>query len=126
MLGWKGNNQRSTKKVIDVLYFSGSKAQFGFPFFKKEKVYKSRVIFEYNSQAVMSLRYEEKKKMIIFDHLSSGKGIQMASISGPDGTYDSFLFKNGRWELLEDVDVDAGFIAKPVVKKPMKDDELKK
>ena len=126
LLGWKGNNSHSTQKVIDVLYFSGEKQLFGFPFFKTERVYKSRVIFEYNAQAVMSVRYEESKKMIVFDHLTAGKkNIQLSAISGPDGTYDAFRFKNGHWELLQDVDVNAGFTPKPGVIKPKKDHEIK-
>ena len=126
LLGWKGNNSYTTQKVIDVLYFSGEKQLFGFPFFKTERVYKSRVIFEYNAQAVMSLRYDESKKMIVFDHLTSGKkNIQLSTVSGPDGTYDAFRFKSGHWELLQDVDVNAGFTPKPGVIKPKKDNEIK-
>jgi len=127
LLGWKGNNPFTTQKVIDVLYFSGDKALFGFPLFKKDHVYKNRLIFEYPAQAVMSLRYEENKKMIVFDHLSSGKKNQNTSaINGPDGTYDALRFKNGHWEILEDIDVNTGFSPKAVKEKPLKDDELRK
>ena len=108
LLGWKGKNQLSTQKVIDVLYFSGDQPLFGFPLFKTENVYRNRLIFEFPSQAVMSLRYEESKKLIVFDHLSTAskkKDENINSIAGPDGTYDALKFKGGKWILLKDIDI---------------------
>ncbi len=126
MLGWKGNSPLTTQKVIEVLYFSGDKPMLGFPLFKTENVYRNRLIFEYVSQASMSLRYEESKKLIVFDHLSSGKRSENSSQNGPDGTYDAFKFKSGHWELIQDVDVNAGYVPKVSQIKVVKDDELKK
>jgi hypothetical protein len=127
LLGWKGNNPVTTYKVIDALYFSGSNPIFGYPIYKLNKVYKSRVVFEYPAQAVMSLRYEEKRKMIVFDHLSAGKKKPDASqANGPDGTYDAFKLVKDHWELVEDIDVNTGFIPKSENAKPIKDEDLKK
>ncbi|MCX6291705.1 MAG: hypothetical protein NT126_08070 [Bacteroidetes bacterium] len=105
LLGWKGKNQMATQKVVDVLYFPGDVPLFGYPFFKTENVYRNRLIFEYTSQAVMSLHYEDKKKLIVFDHLSSsGKGETNHPLQGPGGSFDALQFKNGKWILLKDID----------------------
>jgi len=61
LIGWDGNNYLSQKKIIDVLYFSGSgKPKFGKSIFRidKESRRNKRIIFEYNSQIVMSLQYD--------------------------------------------------------------------
>jgi hypothetical protein len=126
LLGWKGNSPLTTQKVIDVVYFSGENPVFGFPLFKTENVYRNRLIFEYVSEASMSLRYEENKKLIVFDHLSSGRRSENGSFNGPDGTYDALKFKNGRWELITDVDVNAGYVPRIPENKIVKDKELKK
>ncbi len=52
LLGWKGNNVKSTKKVIDVIHFKDNKAYFGMPVFDgdKENPLKKRIIFELGSK----------------------------------------------------------------------------
>jgi hypothetical protein len=110
LLGWKGNDRRTTKKVIDVLAIQNGKIQFGLPIFKMGKTYQHRIIFEFTASASMSLRYEEKKDMIVYDHLSApsnapgGEGMAMQQL-GPDGSYDALQFKGGRWNLLKDIDI---------------------
>ena len=61
LLGWKGNNDQTTKKVIEVLSFrSSGNPVFGALLFRMNKQKQSRVIFEYSSQATMQLRYEKQ------------------------------------------------------------------
>ena len=102
LLGWHGNDRFTTKKVIDVLHFDPwNKPVFGAPtFLTDKKSNQFRVIFEYTAEAVMSLRYEKGKKMIVFDHLSpsspSAKG--QYRYYGPDFTYDGYRFKKGIWK----------------------------
>jgi hypothetical protein len=61
LLGWQGNNLLSRKKVIDVLTFSSSgEPVFGADIFKTDKAEQKRIIFEYSSEAVMSLKYEQQ------------------------------------------------------------------
>ena len=108
LIGWKGKNQSTTQKIIEVMYFDKGVPRFGYPLFKTDKVYRNRVLFSYTSQVSMSLRYEEQKNMIVFDHLSEKKGFGDAADalnSGPDGSYDAFKFKGGRWILYHDVDI---------------------
>jgi hypothetical protein len=57
LLGWKGNNVKSTKKVIEVLSFKNNKVQLGSPIFEEKGKSRKRIIFEYTRQASMLLRY---------------------------------------------------------------------
>lgn len=106
LIGWDGNNYLSQKKIIDVLYFSGSgKPKFGkniFKLDKKRKNYK-RVIFEYNSQIVMSLQYDKQYKKIIFDHLrpEPKSMVDHYEFYVTDGSYDALEFSGGKWNLVE-------------------------
>ena len=101
LLGWKGNDRITTKKLIDVMYFKKDSLMFGYPLFKSEKGYVNRVVFEYAAVAVMSLHHERTKKMIVFDHLSGAS----SNITGPDGKYDAYQLVKGHWEFIKDIDV---------------------
>ncbi len=107
LLGWDGNNRLSTKKIIDVLYFGAAgEPKFGKQVLEAEAGYRNRLIFEYNAQAVMSIKFYENARTIVFDHISptdpSLKGI--GAYQGPDGTYDALKFKRGKWEYLKNFD----------------------
>ncbi len=107
LLGWKGFNQQVTKKIIEVCYVEKGVLKFGFPLFKSGSVYRNRLIYSFASQATMSLRFDNNGKKIILDHISAPKtkqDIDLSSQSGPDGTYDSFNLKKGRYVLDKDVD----------------------
>ena len=65
LLGWKGFNQQITKKVIEVCYIDKGELKFGFPLLKSGSVYKNRLIYSFNSQASMSMRFENNGKKII-------------------------------------------------------------
>ncbi len=108
LLGWDGNNISTTKKIIEVLSFSATgKPEFGASIFRLEEGRVKRVIFEFAKQAQMSLRYDEKSKMIVFDHLSPSdaklKGEK--KYYGPDFSYDGLLFKKGKWLYVPDIDI---------------------
>lgn len=109
LLGWKGNNVKSTKKVIDVIHFKDNKAYFGMPVFDgdKENASQKRVIFEYDRKASMVLNYDPKTTTIIFDHLAppDDKMKGRFELYGPDFSYDGFRLANGRWRLVEDIEV---------------------
>jgi hypothetical protein len=109
LLGWKGNTVKSTKKVIDIIYFKDNKAFFGMPVFDgdKESPTKKRAIFEYDRRASMALNYDPKTSTILFDHLAPPddrlKG--RFELYGPDFSYDGYKLINGRWKLQEDIEV---------------------
>tara|TARA_B100000508_G_C11465718_1_gene282261 strand:+ start:6041 stop:7123 length:1083 start_codon:yes stop_codon:yes gene_type:complete len=105
LLGYDPNNQRSSIKLIDVLYFTGKFPNFGYPLFETENGYQKRVVFEHSNQATMSLRYDERRDKIIFDHLSpeSPSMKEFREYYVPDMSYDAYEFKDNKWRLKEDI-----------------------
>jgi hypothetical protein len=107
LLGWKGHTVKSTKKVIETLSFKSGKPQFGLPVFSGNKKNRNRIIFEYNRQASMLLRYVPEINSIVFDHLSppDEKAKTLPETYGPDLTYDSYKLQNGKWQYKENLDM---------------------
>ncbi len=107
LLGWKGNNVKSTKKVIEVLYFKDDKAYFGMPVFDGNKNHQAakRIIFEYTRKASMFLNYNPEDALIVYDHLAppDDKLEGRYELYGPDFSYDGFKLVNGRWKHVEDL-----------------------
>lgn len=106
LLGWDGNNYLSQKKIIEVLSFQNDRPKFGYRFDIDGKI-KKRIVFEYNKQVEMNLRWDEKRKMIIWDHLSPSepKFEGMYQFYGPDFSYDGLVFRKKRWIYLKNVQV---------------------
>jgi hypothetical protein len=107
LLGWKGNNVKSTKKVIEVLSFKDGKATFGMPVFDgdKQRLKKNRIVFEYNRQVSLMLNYLPKEGTIVFDHLAppDPKMTDNKELYGPDMSYDGYKLVNGRLKFIEDL-----------------------
>lgn len=105
LLGYDANNQRSTIKLLDVLYFTGKYPNFGYPLFETENGYVNRVIFEHSSKATMSLKYDKERKKIIFDHLSpeTPNLKEFKEYYVPDMSYDAYNFEKNKWRLQEDI-----------------------
>lgn len=106
LLGWKGKDLFSTMKTIDVLTIEHGKPQFGAAIFQSDKGLRTRILFEYNARASMSLNYDPKKKRIVFDHLSPSSPQQADKYAsyGPDFTYDAYKWSKGQWVLIKDID----------------------
>jgi len=109
LLGWDGNDGYSTKKIIDVMYFSGkNKIKFGLPIFKKnKKESQKRVVIEYDAKTSVSVKYQQKEQRIVFNHLVPPKkdleGLEEYYI--PEGTFNSYQYKKGKWWLEQDIDI---------------------
>lgn len=114
LLGWDGNDKLSGKKIIETMSFQGlKKVKFGFPIFKiEDDVSKRRIIFQYSNQSTMSLKYSliDKKHVLIFDHLSPQAPHlhEFKEWYVPDGSFDSFVWTNGKWLYEKDVDAKSG------------------
>lgn len=109
LLGWRAHDKMITRKVIDVITLNEwGDPVFGAPVFTDEngKV-RYRQVFEYSSQAVMLLRFEKKKNLIVFDHLSApSAGLKgQFHTYGPDFTYDAYKFKKGKWLYQSNLDL---------------------
>src|ERR1035437_688534 len=100
LLAWDGNDKYTTKKIIDVLTFDNNGTpRFGADIFNFQKKYPKRVIFEYAASCRMSLKFNEKKDSIVFDHLAPTEPQlegQYQYYCG-DMSYDGFGFKHGKW-----------------------------
>jgi hypothetical protein len=108
IIGLDMNDMYSNKKVIDVLTFNdGNVPVFGSPVFRHEEKLKNRIIFEFAEDVVMTIRYNDKVKMIVFDHLSPIDPALRNSprFYAPDSSYDGLRFRKGVWEYVPDVDV---------------------
>ena len=87
LLAWDGNDKISSKKIIDVLSFNKKGSpDFGEAIFEIGKQNPKRVIFEYYSSAVMSLKYDEQSEKIILTTLPPWKLLLKVSINFMDLT----------------------------------------
>jgi hypothetical protein len=109
LLGWAPQSRFTTRKIVEPINITPTKINIGVPVIKAGGKAKTRLVFEFNAQVSVSLRYNEDKKMIVMDHLSSSdprpesKG--MYQLYGPDLSYDGLKFENGLWILQRDIDV---------------------
>ena len=99
LLGWDGNNNRTTKKIIDVLSLTKKTAPvFGASIFNNTL---KRIILEYSSKYPISLRYDKKLEYIVFDHIEPIDGISINNfdIYAPNLSYDVFKKTDLGWQL---------------------------
>jgi hypothetical protein len=104
LLGYDENTMKSTKKRIEVLSFDGAgKPVFGGPFFSFEedsvkKPMQTRFWIEYKKEGNARLQFDQEMDMIIYDHLISENNEPDKKYTYiPDGDYEGFKWKNGRW-----------------------------
>ncbi len=109
LLGLDLNDYYTSRKIIDILEISGGKLSFGSPVFADKEELNCRQVFEFSAAVSMMLRYLKEKNTIIFDHLSPAKPEFKGKFEyyGPDFSYDGYLFKNCRWNKIEDLDIKA-------------------
>lgn len=106
LLGWDGNTKMSNKKIVESLYFENNIPYFGAPIFdlKNSKYPRplKRLIFEYNNQANMALRFEPTKGILVQENVAPPRPQDYGHPETyvPDGSYDFYKFnkKNGLWE----------------------------
>ena len=105
LLGFDANNDRSTIKLIDVLYFVGKTPKLGYPIFRTNNGIEKRLYFEHSAKTKMSLSYNKERDMIIFDHLSpESPGLsEFREYYVPDMSYDALVFDKNKWNLVEDI-----------------------
>lgn len=120
LLGWKGQSNVETRKVIEVLSFKGAVPQFGAPLFGEGRVRRTREIFGFSFQASMSLKWEQSFTRIVLDHLSPMKPefAGQAAFMGPDLSYDAYVWEKDHWLYQRDVDVRQEDQSKPWNKPP--------
>lgn len=107
LIGWKGYDKSVTKKVIDIVKFSRGEPTFGAAVLQNNKKIQSRLIFSYSSSVSMKMNYDEKKKMIIYDHLSAPDGTENGppEVMGPDMSYDGLKWRDEKWMYYKDIEM---------------------
>ncbi len=109
LLGYDEHSFRSTKKRVEVLTFDDNgKPVFGGRYFVFEKYPNrnatTRFDIEYKKFSNGSIRFDEELDMIIFDHLISENNQPDKKFTYiPDGDYEGFRWKNGRWVHIDKV-----------------------
>jgi len=105
LLGFDENNIKSDKKIMDVLQFVKGKPVFGNKLFIMENSDKpqnqmARYILEYKKEAAARLTFDEDLGAIVFDELTSESNTPNKKWTlVPDGEYNGFVWKNGKWVL---------------------------
>ncbi|MCB0409064.1 MAG: hypothetical protein KDD29_02525 [Flavobacteriales bacterium] len=109
LLGWDGHYNLANRKIIDVMTVSSNgSVRFGSPILKLGKKAQRRVIFTYSETAVMSLKYHEKDKRIVFDYLvpTASNLAGVFEYYGPSlNRFDAFVIDKGKWVYQQDVDI---------------------
>ena len=107
LLGFKSNDGLVKTRLVDAVSFSGKKVYFGMAQFKSGGKTLYRHIFKYAAGANMMLRYDDRMKMIVFDHLTPSESFYNGQYQyyGPDFSYDGYRFEKGIWLLEVDIDL---------------------
>ena len=109
LLGWKGNNDKTSKKVIEVLSFSQDQATFGKAVLEASKggPMKNRIVFEYNKLNSMTLTLDKSTNMIVFDHLAPFSPDMAGNFEfyASDLSFDAYKLINGRLKLVENIEL---------------------
>lgn len=123
LIGWDGNDKLTQRKFVDVLYFRPNGAPvFGKDVFRFPRKNPKRLMFEYSHEVSMSLKYNERRKQIIYSHLSSN---QLGSLLdgqyqyyGPDGSFDALELRKDKWVVIENVEINSDIAPLKESKKP--------
>ena len=107
LLGIDYGNPVISRKLIEVLSFkTDGSLVLGKKWFDSGKDLSFRAVFEYASNAMMSLRFRSDNS-IVFDHLApfSPSKKDNHEFYGPDYSFDAYDYKEGIWKLTINVDV---------------------
>lgn len=107
LLGFEAKDYLSNYKMIEVITINNDNCKFGGNFFEFEDRNPKRVLFEYSDLVTCSLRYYEKQKTIVVDHLAPREAIYEGFFPeyGPDGSYDGYVLENGKWKYTPIIDI---------------------
>lgn len=107
LLGIDYGNAYISRKIIDVLSFTEDDSiVFGKKWFTDGDHKKYRAVFEYASNAMMTLRFKSANS-IVFDHLVPFSPSQKddRKFYGPDYSVDAYNYTDGFWKLVINADV---------------------
>ncbi|MGC9150736.1 MAG: hypothetical protein ACP5F6_03115 [Microbacter sp.] len=91
LLGWSQLSPKINFKVIEVLSFQNGKIMLGAPVIFKNGQTLDRIVIPYDARYSLSLAYDPKLRMILFNHLNNVNGLAI-----PDENFSGFqLTKTG-------------------------------
>jgi hypothetical protein len=105
LLGYDENNQKTTRKWIDILSFDeknepvfGLNNGFSFAEDSFPKKPQNRFLLEYKKDGRARVQFDDEMDMILYDHLISESNEPKKKYTLiPDGDYEGFVWKNGQW-----------------------------
>ncbi|ULQ53902.1 hypothetical protein [Flavihumibacter fluvii] len=112
LLGFDGYTVSSNRKWMDVLYFDENTGEpkFGGPFYlvqpdsAKKATIQYRFNIEYKKEASTTFNYNPEMDMVIFDHLiSESDETNRPETYVPDGDFEGFQWKEGKWTHIKKV-----------------------
>lgn len=107
LLGWKGNNIKTTKKVIEILSVENEQAVFGRNVFEMQKniAAKNRIVFEYSKNNSMSLFFDKNVNMLVFDHLAPYDETMKGNFEyyASDSSFDGYKISYNKFYLKENI-----------------------
>lgn len=111
LFGYDENNMASTLKRLEILQFNqegkpvfGAEPYFSFMEDSLKKPDQVRFWIEYKKEGNARLQYDEEMDMILFDHLIPENGEADKKYTYiPDGDYEGFKWKNGKWVHIDKV-----------------------
>ncbi len=116
LLGWRGDNPLTRKRLLEPIRVMGrGRPSFGQPVFRYDNNRHRRVIFEYSAKASMVMRYESfvleqsrrPQDIIIFDRMAPSHSFMRGNYQfyvPETNIFDAFMFEDGNWIFVPDVD----------------------
>jgi hypothetical protein len=108
LLGYDENNDRTTRKWIDILSFDESgKPLFGGDFFSipSDSIFprgSKRFVLEYKKEGRVRLNFDDEDSLIVMDNLVSETGEPEKKYTLiPGGDYEGLKWQNGRWQYID-------------------------
>lgn len=108
LVGYKGATPTVKTRVLDVAAVgSDGKPVFGAKVFRHPKMSYRRRIFQYSAKSSMVIRYDEKSRIIVMDHLEPAQRLMVGhpEFYGPDLSYDAYVLTDDGWEFQSDIQV---------------------
>lgn len=99
LLGWSRYSSEVNFKTIDILSFVNNQVHLGKPFIQRKNIMLSRVIIPYSSRYALTLQYDAKKKMILFNHLSSQQNTMLV----PDENFSACIITKSGLKFKDDL-----------------------
>ena len=106
LFGYNAHSLFEQQKIIEVLVPREDYLQFGSPVFflpDGKRAEKRRVVLTYSVTASVTCNYDEELERIMYDHLIVGSGPRGNPTLVPDGSYEAYQLKKGKWVYEEKV-----------------------